>query len=128
VPDRIAEALLEVAASNRQVATGLNHFTREVRSIDRRRGRQLAAMGVCIFLLLAAAAANVVTLQVVRCALTPGCSIYDRNSRNSAKLVGELVVEGDCRDRRARVGLPAPADPAQRCIVQTPLEVYPGPG
>jgi hypothetical protein len=128
VPDRIADALLDVAESNRKVATGLEGFTAEVHSIDRRRGRQLVALGVCVFLLLGAAAANFTTLQIVRCALTPGCSTYERNSRNSAKLVGELVVESDCRSRRADAGLAPPPDPAKRCTQQTPMAVYPGPG
>lgn len=126
MPDRIADALLEVAGSNRQVAAGLKQFTAEVHSIDRRRRRQFVAVGVCLLLLLAAAGANLVTLQIVRCALTPGCSIYDRNARSSAKVVAELVVEGDCRERRAGAGLPAPEDPRRRCIEQTPVAIYPG--
>lgn len=126
MPDRIADALLEVASSQRDLRNGLGDFTREVHAIDRRRRWARIGLAVAIAILLVAGIFNFITLQTVRCALTPHCSIYERNQKNSANVVGQLVVEGDCRARRAAAGLAAPPDPKRRCIEQTPMAVYPG--
>lgn len=46
--------------------------------------------------------------------------------KRTQDLLIALVVEGDCRSRRALAFLPAPPDPTQPCSAQTPAEVYPG--
>jgi hypothetical protein len=138
VPDRIADALVQLNATLREVgatqatlATGLDHFALELRSIDRKRGRQLVAFGLMLALLLGAATVNLYTLQLVRCALTPGCHVYDDNAKRSADVVGGLVTEQDCRVRLAQLGRPAPTatDPTGRqipCTKTVGPDVYPG--
>lgn len=49
-------------------------------------------------------------------------------ARSAAQVKDILLrnaIETDCRSRRQQVRVPAP-DPAKPCIVQTPLDIYPG--
>ncbi len=138
--DADAAAILILSESIGEMVDVVIHIGGEMRAMDERRTVEVAdfaagmrrlrmltrlgAAGIALLLLLAWW--NHGSLAVIHSTVDHGGTIYKRNAAAQVQVVIALVAEGDCLQRRALAGLPAPPNMAQPCRAQTPPNVYPG--
>ena len=133
MPER-ADAIHEVAQAVERVGDSVGQLTGELRAARDKTHRELNHLRRLTWLVLFGligltllAVVSTYTLYLVVDTISPGGARFRQGQERTGQAVAAIVVDNDCRNRRAAAGLPAP-DPRTSCPAQTPNEVFPGVG
>lgn len=127
-----AAVIQEVAEAVAHVGVAVTDLTGELRAARAKTHEELngirrlgwmVLLGLAILTILSVV--STFTLYLVIDTISPDGGRFKQNQARTGQAVAAIVVDGDCRNRRAAAGLPAP-DPRGPCEGQTATEVYPG--
>lgn len=80
---------------------------------------KLGVMAVILILIYANSNTNKDTLNSVKSFTDPNSDVRKDQDQRTTALLANLVVEIDCRTRRAIAHMPMPTDPAMPCVLPT---------